>query len=84
MTELGHARIDLLKLDVEGAEYEVLEPLFSGDLSCRVFCIDFHKVTSLGHMVDSVNRLRDVGYVPVHVYRTDETFVQRPTRASAH
>lgn len=84
MTELGHARIDLLKLDVEGAEYEVLEPLFSGDLSCRVLCIDFHKVRSLGHMVDSVNRLKDVGYVPVHVYRTDVTFVQRPTRVNAH
>lgn len=82
MSELGHARIDLLKLDVEGAEYEVLEPVFSGELECRVLCIDFHKVTSLRDMVDSVNRLRDVGYVPVHVYRTDVTLVRKP--ASSH
>jgi FkbM family methyltransferase len=78
MTELGHPRIDLLKLDVEGAEYEVLKPVFAGDLSCRVLCVDFHKVTSLDDMVASVNRLRDVGYVPVHVYRTDVTFVREP------
>jgi FkbM family methyltransferase len=78
MRELGHHRIDLLKLDVEGAEYEVLEPVFAGDLSCRVLCIDFHKVTSLDHMVVSVNRLRNAGYIPVHVYRTDVTFVQEP------
>ena len=84
MAELGHPRIDLLKLDVEGAEYEVLEPVFAGDVSCRVLCIDFHKVTSLRHMVDSVNRLRDVGYVPVHVYRTDVTFVREASRAGAH
>jgi FkbM family methyltransferase len=81
MEELGHPRIDLLKLDVEGAEYEVLEPVFVGDLSCRVLCVDFHKVTSLGHMVDSVNRLRGVGYVPVHVFRTDVTFVREPSQS---
>jgi FkbM family methyltransferase len=81
MREFGHHRIDLLKLDVEGAEYEVLEPVFAGDLSCRVLCIDFHKVTSLDHMVVSVNRLRDAGYIPVHVYRTDVTFVQEPHHA---
>ena len=75
MRELGHP------LDVEGAEYEVLEPVFAGGLSCRVLCIDFHKVTSLDHMVVSVNRLRDAGYIPVHVYRTDVTFVQEPHHA---
>jgi FkbM family methyltransferase len=83
MTELGHPRIDLLKLDVEGAEYEVLKPVFAGDLSCRVLCVDFHKVTSLDDMVASVNRLRDVGYVPVHVYWTDVTFVREPDHEGA-
>lgn len=83
MTEFGHPRIDLLKLDVEGAEYEVLEPVFAGKLSPRVLCIDFHKVTSLDHMVSSVDRLRDTGYTPVHVYRTDVTFVREPHSASA-
>ena len=83
MRELGHARVDLLKLDVEGAEYQVLEPVFSGELECRVLCIDFHKVESLRHMVDSVNRLRNLGYVPVHVYRTDVTLVRTPSPSSA-
>ena len=34
MTELGHQRIDLLKLDVEGGEYLFLEKMID-DLSCR-------------------------------------------------
>ena len=34
-------------------------------------------------MVDSVNRLSDVGYVPVHVYRTDVTLVRTPDWSGA-
>jgi FkbM family methyltransferase len=34
MKELGHTRIDLLKLDVEGSEYAFLEQMID-DLSCR-------------------------------------------------
>jgi FkbM family methyltransferase len=75
MEELGHERIDLLKLDVEGAEYEVLEPLFAGKLRTRVLCIDFHKVHSIDHMAATVRRLSSLGYAPVHVHRTDVTLV---------
>lgn len=34
-------------------------------------------------MVFTVNRLRDFGYVPVHVYRTDVTFVREPDHEGA-
>jgi FkbM family methyltransferase len=76
MNELGHDRIDLLKLDVEGAEYEVLEPIFTRELSVRVLCVDLHKVESVEHMAGAVTRLAGVGYSPVHVHRTDVTFVR--------
>jgi hypothetical protein len=46
------------------------------DSFCRVLCVAFHKVTALRHMVGSVKRLRALGYVPVHAYRTDVTFVR--------
>ena len=76
MAELEHDRIDLLKLDVEGAEYEVLKPLLGGDLKVRVLCVDFHKVESIDHMARTVERLDALGYRPVHVHRTDVTMIR--------
>lgn len=41
MEEFGHDRIDLLKLDVEGAEYEILKSLLQNDIVPRVLCVEF-------------------------------------------
>ena len=68
MAELQHDRIDLLKLDVEGAEYEVLKPLFRGDLKVRVLCVDFHKVESIDQTARTV--------AARHVHRTDVTMIR--------
>jgi FkbM family methyltransferase len=76
MRELGHERVDLLKLDIEGAEYEVLESVIGGAVAPTVLCVEFHKVDgSIGAMVDSVRRLRDAGYPAVCVNGYDVTFV---------
>lgn len=36
MKELGHTQIDVLKLDVEGSEYRMLEALFENPEYCRM------------------------------------------------
>lgn len=41
MRELGHDQIDLLKLDIEGAEYAVLEDLVASGISVRALCVEF-------------------------------------------
>ena len=41
MKRLGHDRIDLLKLNIEGAEYEVLECMIERDPGVRVLCVAF-------------------------------------------
>ncbi len=41
MKELGHDRIDLLKLDIEGAECVVLDSIVSDKLNIRCICIEF-------------------------------------------
>jgi FkbM family methyltransferase len=41
MRELGHARIDLLKLDIEGAEHAVLDHLLRERILPRILCIEF-------------------------------------------
>jgi FkbM family methyltransferase len=39
----GHAVIDLLKLDVEGAEYRVIDSLLEDRAAVRILCIEFHE-----------------------------------------
>jgi FkbM family methyltransferase len=42
MKERGHTRIDLLKLDIEGAEYAVLDDMLSCRLDVRQIVLEFH------------------------------------------
>jgi len=41
MQELGHSRIDLLKLDIEGAEYQVLQSLLEDRIEVGILCIEY-------------------------------------------
>ena len=75
MKELGHDRLDLLKLDIEGAEYAVLDGLVEAGITPTVLCVDVHKVGTVAEMAAAVIRLREVGLRPVHVYRSDVTLV---------
>jgi FkbM family methyltransferase len=42
MRELGHAAIDLLKMDIEGAEYEVVADLIASGADVRQLLVEFH------------------------------------------
>ena len=75
MAELGHERIDLLKLDIEGAEYEVLESVLDANVGIKILLVEFHRTGSLGQMTSMVDRIQSAGYRPVHRDRTDLTFV---------
>ena len=39
---LGHAHIDLLKMDIEGAEYEVIDDLLASPVPVRQLLVEFH------------------------------------------
>lgn len=41
MQELGHRKIDLLKLDIEGAEYQVIRSLLEDKIEAGILCIEF-------------------------------------------
>jgi FkbM family methyltransferase len=43
MIELGHNHIDVLKMDIEGAEYEVIENIISDNISVSQILIEFHE-----------------------------------------
>lgn len=40
--ELGHKHIDVLKMDIEGAEYEVIESLLNSSITIDQLLIEFH------------------------------------------
>jgi FkbM family methyltransferase len=79
MRELGHERIDLLKLDIEGAEFEVLRAVVDGDVHPAVICVEYHKERGprIGPMVESVRALKARGYEVVAVNGYDVTLVAR-------
>lgn len=74
-TELGDERVELLKLDIEGAETEVLRTTDFVALGTMVICVECHDHLGLAGMLDSVEALEQKGFVAVHVRRTDVTFV---------
>jgi FkbM family methyltransferase len=66
MSELGHDHIDLLKIDIEGAEYEVLHDLVESSINVRQLCVEFHFGGEEGHDVDqfrsALELLRSAGF----------------------
>jgi FkbM family methyltransferase len=40
--DLGHKRIDVLKMDIEGAEYDVLEEILQNGLAVQQILVEFH------------------------------------------
>jgi hypothetical protein len=49
MQRLGHMKIDLLKMDIEGAEYEVIEDMVRSEIRVRQLLLEFHhRLSSVG------------------------------------
>ena len=63
--KLGHQRIDLLKMDIEGAEYEVLDGLLDSAVLPKQLLVEFHHrfvKDGLDRTYRLVERLREAGY----------------------
>jgi FkbM family methyltransferase len=65
MAELGDERIDLLKLDIEGAEYEVLPTIDMRALGVKVFASQLHHTGSVREARALIAGLGKQGYEPV-------------------
>lgn len=77
----GHSRIDLLKLDIEGFEYEVLESCLNSDVLPKQLCVEFHHfMEDMPKRTDTARlilRLIQRGYKLVHKTQYDYTFYSR-------
>lgn len=69
MRKLKHNRIDLLKLDIEGAEYKVIDSIIDDNLDIKVLCIEFDEAFNkldegyLTRIKNHLLKLKDFGFV---------------------
>jgi FkbM family methyltransferase len=76
MTELGHEEIGLLKLDIEGAEHEVVRSMLERGIRPTVVCMEIDQPVKPLAFWRTVRRMRRAGYALVAVDSWNLTFVQ--------
>lgn len=77
MSERNHLRIDLLKIDIEGFEYEVLRSILKQHLSVTQICVEFHEfIPGIGYLNNykALVGLAVAGYSLVSLKQHDHTF----------
>jgi FkbM family methyltransferase len=76
----GHDSIDLLKIDIEGFEYEVLESCLSHGIPIKQLCVEFHDFfpdIPKSKTVGMIRMLQSHGFDLIHRHRHDHTFLLR-------
>lgn len=76
----GHSHIDLLKMDIEGFEYGVLEQICRQQIPVRQICVEFHHSLipeiARSQTIRSILDLRRAGYRLIHRHDWDHTFLR--------
>ena len=74
--ELGDATVDLIKMDIEGAEMAVIPDLLANGPLPRVLCVEFDKVRPLHDVTSLIRRLERAGLTPTHSEGRNVTFIR--------
>lgn len=77
MKELGHDHIDILKMDIEGAEYEVINDIFKSDIRPQQILVEFHhRFPNVGikKTKEAIDRLRSMQYKLFSVSTSNKEF----------
>jgi FkbM family methyltransferase len=76
----GHDSIDLLKIDIEGFEYEVLESCMAKGIPIKQICVEFHDFfpeIPRAKTREMIRALKSHGFDLIHRHRHDHTFLRR-------
>lgn len=74
MRENGHESIDLLKMDIEGAEYRVINEIIDRKIPVCWLCIEFDQPVPFWTTNRTISRLKDAGYQLCKVDRWNFVF----------
>ncbi len=83
MQELNHDAITLLKLDVEGAEYGILDSMLSDNIFPRIICVEFDEGRNakdncyFSRIQEVINKLKRAGYLATFFDGWNVTFIAR-------
>jgi FkbM family methyltransferase len=78
MNSKGHNCLDILKLDIEGAEFEVIDSLLEDHVAIRILCVEFHKEDGKLHRIQKyLDKLQSCDYKVVAAENLDFTFINR-------
>jgi FkbM family methyltransferase len=74
-----HRSLDVLKLDIEGAEFGVIDSLIEDKLLIKILCIEFHPGPNgdLSRIQTALEKLEQNGYRVVARDRLDFTFINK-------
>lgn len=81
MKKLGHDKIDLLKIDIEGAWMEVIEDIVDSNIVPHILCVEFDSPTSLLKVRRAVCLLKSIGLLFVcrqrdnYIFSVDSTII---------
>jgi len=77
MQELGHSHIDILKMDIEGAEYDVIEDIRLSNIRPKQLLVEFHhRFPNIGisKSKQAISNLRKMGYQLFSISTSGEEF----------
>ena len=75
LEKLGHTQIDILKMDIEGAEYEVIEDIIASPVPIIQVLIEFHhRFENIGvqRTKQAISRMNEAGYMIFNVSASGE------------
>jgi FkbM family methyltransferase len=74
--ELSDTALDIIKMDIEGAEMVVIPDILSSGPLPRVLCVEFDKVRPMRDVISLIRRVKRAGLVPVRSEGRNVTFVR--------
>ncbi len=84
MAENGHNHLDLLKIDIEGAEYTVVDTVLEDKLDVKVMCVEFDEFYNpldkgyLKRINGAISKVKAAGYVLIDIdHAGNSTFLQK-------
>jgi FkbM family methyltransferase len=80
MSRNGDLCIDLLKMDIEGFEYDIVNQFLDQKVPVRQLCVEFHAWLGPNQTLKTIARLYKAGYRIIHKHRGDYTFLLNQSR----